>query len=97
MTRAVCISAKGVSIYNVHKQFGFLDPLPLVTYRNHLILLLLSAFWGPLPPPTADVIYGSPLRQTGRQTSHHSSFTRAVKILALATGSTAFFFPMNDP
>ena len=33
----------------------------LVTVTNQLILFLSSAFWGPsLPPPTADVIYGSP-------------------------------------
>ena len=25
--------------------------LPFVTYRNQLILFLLSAFWGPLPHP----------------------------------------------
>ena len=37
------------------------SPLFLVTYRNQLILFLLSAFWGPPPPPSsADVIYGSP-------------------------------------
>ena len=40
---------------------GFLTPPPpSVTYRNQLILLLLSAFWGP-PLPHPDVIYGSPL------------------------------------
>ena len=33
-----------------------------VTYRNQLILLPSPAFWG--PPPSADVIYGSPLMQT---------------------------------
>ena len=33
---------------------------PLVTVKNQLIVFLLSAFWGPPPPPTADVIYGSP-------------------------------------
>ena len=34
----------------------------LVTFTNQLILFLLSAFWGPpSPPPTADVIYVSPL------------------------------------
>ena len=37
------------------------DPLPPVTVTNQLILFLSSAFWAPLPPPTADVIYGSPL------------------------------------
>ena len=37
----------------------FLTFSPLVTYRNQLILSLSSAFGG--PPPTADVIYGSPL------------------------------------
>ena len=31
-----------LSIYDVRKIFGFLDPLPpLVTYRNQLILFLL--------------------------------------------------------
>ena len=48
----------GNSIYDVRKMFAFFDPLPLVTATNQLILFLLSAFWG--PPPTADVIYGSP-------------------------------------
>ena len=52
---------KGVSIYDVRKIFGFLDPLPPVTVTNQLILFLSSAFWGPPPPPTADVIYGNPL------------------------------------
>ena len=37
------------------------DPLPPVTVTNQLILFLSSAFWGPPPPSTADVIYGSPL------------------------------------
>ena len=41
--------------------FEFVDPTP-VKYRNQLILFLLTVFWGPpSPPPTADVIYGSPL------------------------------------
>ena len=45
-------SAYGASIYDFRKKFGFFDPLPppLFTYRNQLILFLLSAFWG--PPPT---------------------------------------------
>ena len=43
------------------KSSGFL-PLPLVTVTNQLMLFLLSVFGDPLPPPTADVIYGSPLR-----------------------------------
>ena len=42
----------------------FLTPLaPPVTVTNQPILFLSSAYWGPhLPPPTADVIYGSPLK-----------------------------------
>ena len=52
----------GAVIYDVHK----LDPLPLVQYRIHATSFHLSAFWGPLslapvPPPTTDVIDGSPL------------------------------------
>ena len=40
----------------------FLTPSPLVNVTNQLILFLSSAHWGPhLPPPPADVIYGSPL------------------------------------
>ena len=39
----------------------FLTPSSLVTVANQLILSLLSTFWDPLPPPTADVINGSPL------------------------------------
>ena len=55
--------AKGASIYDVRNIFGFFDPLPLVTVTNQLILFLLTAFWGSLPPHTADIIlvYGSPL------------------------------------
>ena len=38
--------------YEVRKIFGFFDPLlpPLVTFRNQLILFLLSAFCGPPSP-----------------------------------------------
>ena len=47
--------------YMISAKFSyFWTPSPLVTYRNQLILLLLSAFWGP-PLPHPDVIYGSPL------------------------------------
>ena len=45
------------------KILDFFDPLPLVIYRNQLILFLLSAFWVPPYPtqlPTVDVMYGSP-------------------------------------
>ena len=36
-------------------------PSPLVTYIIHATLILSLLFWGPPPPPTVDVIYGSPL------------------------------------
>ena len=42
-TRSV---AKGRYLYDVREIFGFLDPLPLVMYRNQLIVFLLSVFWG---------------------------------------------------
>ena len=41
--------------------FGFLDALPLVTYRNHLILFLLSAFGDPLPHPLRTSYMEAPL------------------------------------
>ena len=47
---SVSTADKGASIYYVRKTVVFLDPLPLVTHRNQLILFLLSAFWGPLSP-----------------------------------------------
>ena len=51
-----------MDIYDVRKIFLFFLPPP-VTVTNQLIVFRSSAFWGPhLPPPTADVIYGSPLR-----------------------------------
>ena len=46
----------------------FLTPSPLVTVTNQLILFRLSAFWEPPPPPTSDVMYGSPLMVTGIRT-----------------------------
>ena len=47
--------------YMTFAQFwDLLTPSPLVTYRNQLTLFLSSAFWGPPPPPSADIIYGSP-------------------------------------
>ena len=52
---------KGASIYELRKNFLFFDPLPLVTYRIHATSFLSSAFLGPPSPPTADIIYGSPL------------------------------------
>ena len=41
-------------LYDVRKSYGLLDPppLPLVMYRDQLILLLSFAFWGP-PSPRA--------------------------------------------
>ena len=40
--------------YDVRKISGFFVPLlPLFTYRNQLILILSSAFWGPNPVRTS--------------------------------------------
>ena len=50
----------GASRYDVRNIFGFFDP-PLVTYKNQLILFLMSAFWGPPSPWSVDVIFGRPL------------------------------------
>ena len=48
---------KGRYLYDVRKIFEFFASLPLVMYRNQLILFLSSAFWGPpSPPPGVDVI-----------------------------------------
>ena len=53
---------EGASMYDDRKILGFFDPLPhLLTVTNHFILFLSSAFGGPPPLPSADVIYGSPL------------------------------------
>ena len=51
---------RGLPYMTSAKISDFFDPL--VTVKNQLIVFLLSAFWGPPPPPTADVIYGSPQR-----------------------------------
>ena len=53
----------GFHIWRPQKCRDFLPPPP-GTYRNQLILFILSAFWGPpSPPSSADVIYGNPLRR----------------------------------
>ena len=53
---------KGASIYDVREIFGFFDPLPPCHCHNSADFVPFFCFLGtPLPPPTADVIYGSPL------------------------------------
>ena len=48
---------KGPYTYDVRKSFGLFDPLPVVMYRIHATLFILSAFGGPpLTPPIADII-----------------------------------------
>ena len=44
---------KGPYLYDVRNIFGYLDPLPLYTVTNQLILFLSSAFWGPPPLRTS--------------------------------------------
>ena len=45
----------------IFSDFFIPSPPPILTVTNQLILLYSSAFWGPPPQPTSDVIYGSPL------------------------------------
>ena len=57
------MQTKGASINDVHENFGFLDPLPIVTYMiTQLISTLVHSSTTPLPPSSVDVIVGSPLR-----------------------------------
>ena len=50
----------GASIYDVRKIFEFFEtPLSMSQISRFFSFRLL--FGDPLPPPTADVIYGSPL------------------------------------
>ena len=79
------------SIYDVRKIFGFMDPSPLVTVTNQLILFLSSAFWGPNSlPPTADVIYGSPLRRRDARSEKRTTTRIAKKPLFLSPFSAGF-------
>ena len=54
------ISDKGLPYMTSARFSDILTPSPLVTVTNQLVLFLSSAFWGPPPPSTADVIYGRP-------------------------------------
>ena len=47
----------GLPYNDVRIIFGIFDNLPPVIVTNQLILFLSSAFLGPPPPTTADVIY----------------------------------------
>ena len=47
--------------YMMSAKFSYsFTPSPLVMYRIHATLFILSAFWGPPPPATADVIQVCP-------------------------------------
>ena len=51
----------GPSIYDVRKIFGFFDtPLSPITHMANFVPFI-CLLGDPLPPPSADVIYGSPL------------------------------------
>ena len=53
---------KWASMYDIRKFFSFFDPLPPCQCHKSADFVPFVCFWGtPLPPPIADVIYGSPL------------------------------------
>ena len=63
----------GLPVMTSRKFTDFVYPLPLVTITNQLIVFLSSAFWGPAPPLSAEIIDGSPLLLLHLPLSNNSS------------------------
>ena len=56
--------AKGPYIYHVRKNIGFLTPfLPCHCHKSADFVPFICFLGNPLPPSTADVIYGSPKKE----------------------------------
>ena len=81
------VVALGASIYDVLKMFRCLDPLLPCHIQNSRNLVPYICFLGD-PPPTADVIYGSPLVSPAPKCEIRESLSSSVDLNELRRTDT---------